>query len=151
LAADWVVKAYDYLFFVDSDITFNSDTLYKLLEHDKPVVGGLYRQRKDEFILEVYDMNYRNINGQDLSQNALSEVGALGCGCILIKKEVLVDVGFPQFVYKSGLTMNDTFSEDVYFCKVAREKGYSVWIDTTILCGHKGTTWFNVYPSKNMQ
>jgi glycosyltransferase involved in cell wall biosynthesis len=149
LAADWVVKAYDYLFFVDSDITFNSDTLYKLLEHDKPVVGGLYRQRKDEFILEVYDRNYRNINGQDLSQNALSEVGALGCGCILIKKEVLVDVGFPQFVYKSGLTMNDTFSEDVYFCKAAREKGYSVWIDTTILCGHKGTTWFNVYPAKN--
>lgn len=37
---------YDYLFSVDSDLMFPSDTLRKLLAHDRPIVSGLYIQRK---------------------------------------------------------------------------------------------------------
>jgi glycosyltransferase involved in cell wall biosynthesis len=149
LIADWVVKGFDYLFSVDSDITFDPLTLDRLLNHDKDVVSGLYRQRVGDVVLEAYDREYRNIPANMMRQNSLIEVGAVGFGCVLVKKEVFETIGYPQFVYKSGLTTQDTFSEDVYFCKTAREKGYSVWLDSGILCGHKGTTWFNLYPAKN--
>jgi len=35
-------------------------------------------------------------------------------------------------------------SEDVFFCKKARDKGFKVWVDTTIICDHKGSTFFKV-------
>jgi glycosyltransferase involved in cell wall biosynthesis len=149
LIADWVVKGFDYLFSVDSDIIFDPLTLDRLLNHNKDVVSGLYRQRVGDIVLEAYDHEYRNIPANMMQQNSLVEVGAVGFGCVLVKKAVFEAIGYPQFVYKSGLTAKDTFSEDVYFCKAAREKGYSVWLDTGILCGHKGTTWFNLYPATN--
>ena len=58
LIADWVVKGYDYLFSVDSDISFPPDTLMRMLAHDVDVVSGLYIQRiPGTHKLEIYEDN----------------------------------------------------------------------------------------------
>lgn len=145
LIADWMVKGnYDYLFSVDSDIIFTPDTLVKLLSHDKDLVSGIYRQRTPNQMLEVYDMNIQNIPVDNLPENSLLEIGGCGFGCVLVKKEVFVKIGYPQFEYHSAIDHKDTFSEDNDFCKKARANEFKLYADTSIMCGHKGTHIFEV-------
>lgn len=144
LIADWTVRGFDYLFSVDHDIAFPPDTLAKLLSHDKPVVTGVYRQRLDPEVLEVYGLNGPNMTYAELKGQSLVEVGGCGFGCVLVKKEVFVTVGYPQFVYHSALDHKNTFSEDMDFCVKARQKGFSLWCDPSILCDHHGNRVFQV-------
>lgn len=142
LIADWTVKGYDYLFAVDHDMIFAPDTLQKLIAADKPVVSGIYRQRLEPQTIEVYDHNLRHLPYENLYGKGLIEVGGCGFGCVLVKKEVFADVGYPQFVYHQALDHAHTFSEDLDFCKKAREKGYTIWCETSIVCGHVGQKVF---------
>ena len=149
LIADWVVKGYDYLFSVDSDIAFPADTLAKLLAHDKDVVSGLYIQRKPgQHILEIYEstpqggvtqMPYEKLKGR-----SLVEVAGCGFGCVLVKAAVMRDIGYPQFKYYSAVDHNQTVSEDVDFCRKAKDKGFTIWADPSVLCRHTGSFTFNV-------
>ena len=144
LIAHWVVNGYDYLFSVDSDIIFETDTLKKMLAHDVDYVSGIYRQRLPTQTLEVYDLSQKNIPIENIPDKSLIEIGGSGFGCVLVKREVFLSVGYPYFVYHSALNHADTFSEDMDFCKKAREKGHKLHCDTTIICGHKGTSVYEV-------
>jgi FkbM family methyltransferase len=144
LIADWTVKGFDYLFAVDHDVSFAPDTIMKLLAHDKPAVSGLYRQRLEPQAIEVYDMNLARIPWSHLKGRGLVQVGGFGLGCVLIKKEVFATVGYPQFVYYDALDHKDTFSEDLDFCRKATRKGFTMWADTSIVCGHHGHKVFTI-------
>lgn len=146
LIADWVVRGFDYLFSVDHDITFPSDTLKKLLVHDKDLVTGVYRQRLEPQMLEIYEPFGTRMSTEDLYRKDWNLVGIGGCGfgCVLVKKEVLVGVGYPQFEYHHALNHNDTISEDTDFCKKAITKGFRLWCDPSVRCGHIGSTTMHV-------
>lgn len=143
LIASWSVNNnYDYLFSVDHDIKFDTDTLKKLLSHDKDIVTGIYRQRLEREILEIYDFSYNNISYNDLSD--FQKVGACGFGCVLVKTSVFSKMGYPQFLYQHALDHKDTFSEDLYFCRKARECGFDLWVDSTVICDHIGDRVFSI-------
>ena len=146
LIADWVVRDYDYLFAVDHDITFPTDTLKKLLAHDKDLVSGVYRQRLEPQLLEIYEPFGTRMSTEDLYAKNWNLVGIGGCGfgCVLVKKEVLAGVGYPQFEYHPALNHNNTISEDTDFCKKAINKGFKLWCDPSIRCGHIGSTTMHV-------
>ena len=144
LIADWIINGYDYLFSVDSDISFSKDTLKKLLAHDVPVVSGIYRQRKEEQIIEVYGFDGRNMPWNTLANKGLVEIGGCGFGCVLIKKEVFTGIDYPHFFYSHAIDHKNTISEDTFFCHKARSKGFKIYADTTIICGHHGNTVFNI-------
>ena len=150
LIADWTIKGFDYLFAVDSDITFAPDTLKKLLSHDKDVVTGIYRQRLPHEILEIYDKELRNISYDKITSD-LFEIGGCGFGCVLVKSDVFKRVGYPQFEYHSALDHKNTFSEDIDFCKKATDSGSTIWVDKTIVCGHIGSTTFEVYTGPTIE
>lgn len=148
LIAEWA-KSYDYLFSVDSDIILPKDSLKKMLKADKDVISGLYIQRKPEQkILEVYGLNdaggVSNIPIHLIENLGIVEIMACGMGCALIKSEVFRNIAYPHFYYKSALTMQDTVSEDVFFCLKAREHGYRIWADPSIKCDHIGSTKFSM-------
>lgn len=148
LIAHWAAN-YDYLFSVDSDIAFAKDTLKKMLAHNKDMVSGIYRQRKpDQQILEIYTKNEHggvtNIPFESIKNAGLFEIESCGFGCVLVKSEVIRAIGYPQFVYKSALDHKDTISEDIYFCKKAKELGYKIYADSSIICDHIGATVYKV-------
>jgi len=149
LIAEWS-KRYDYLFSVDSDIVVPKDALKKMIVADKDVVTGMYIQRiPDTHTLELYMVNQNggisNIPYELISEhNGLVEVAGCGFGCVLIKGEVFRTMEYPHFYYKSALDHKDTISEDIYFCKKARDLNFKIWVDTTIVCDHKGSTFFKV-------
>jgi GT2 family glycosyltransferase len=143
LICHWAER-YDYLFSVDSDISFTNDTLEKLLAHDKDVVSGLYIQRiPNTHTLEIYRQG-RNVPYSDIKDRGLVEIDGCGFGCVLVKSEVIRKIGYPQFVYKSAIDHKNTVSEDVYFCLKAKEHGFKIWADTSILCRHHGATIYEV-------
>lgn len=148
LIAEWA-KGYDYLFSVDSDIIIPKDALTKMIAADKDIISGLYIQRiPNTHTLEVYmdtpnggctNIPYELIKGRDIC-----EIAACGMGAALIKSDVFRKMEYPHFFYKEALTINDTVSEDVYFCTKARNTGFKVWADPSIKCRHKGNTFFDV-------
>lgn len=144
LIADWVVKGFDYLFAVDHDMVFPPDTLCKLLSHDKDLVSAVYRQRLEDQHIELYDSKYQRLGVKDIKSQALMSIGACGFGCVLVKRNVLAEVGYPQFVYHQSLDHNKTFSEDLDFCQKANEKGFKLFADASILCNHIGSKMFSV-------
>ena len=144
LIADWVVRGFDYLFSVDHDITFPTDTLKRLLEHDVDIVSGVYRQRLEPQRIEIYDHAGQRMEYADIHGKPIVEIGGCGFGCILVRKEVLKDVGYPQFEYHPALNHDNTISEDTDFCSKARSKNFTLWCDPSILCGHIGSTTMHV-------
>lgn len=144
LIASWVTRGFDYLFAVDHDITFEKNTLAKLLAADKPIVSGVYRQRLEPQTLEIYDMQMKNMSWEQLKDRGIVSIGGCGFGCVLVKKQVFESVEYPWFTYHSALDHKDTFSEDLDFCSKARQKGYTVWCDTSIICDHHGSKIFKV-------
>jgi len=149
LIADWVVKGFDYLFSVDSDIAFTPDTLKKLLSYDRDVVSGMYIQRNpSRHTLEIYEPNEHggvsNIPYERLKGRGLTEIAGCGFGCVLVKAEVMRSIGYPQFKYYSAIDHAHTISEDVDFCKKARDKGFKLWVDPSIHCRHIGSYTFTI-------
>jgi FkbM family methyltransferase len=148
LIADWA-KRYDYLLSVDSDIVLPNDALIKMLAADKDIISGLYIQRiPGTQTLEVYmatpSGGCTNIPYALLENRQIVEIEACGMGCALIKSEVFRKISYPHFFYKEALTMRDTVSEDVFFCKKAKEHGFTVWADPSIKCDHIGAATFSL-------
>ena len=148
LIAEWA-KHYDYLFSVDSDIVLPKDALVKMLAADKDIISGMYIQRKPgQHILELYKVTANggmtNIAIEELLGLGVVEIAGCGFGCCLIKGNVFRTMQYPHFYYQSALDHNNTVSEDVYFCKKARDLGFKVWADPSISCEHIGNTKFVV-------
>ena len=146
LIADWATR-YDYLFSVDSDIVLPPDCLVKMLAHDVPMVSGVYMQRKSNVeIIEIYRKNtlggISNIPFSEIARPGLHEIDGCGFGCVLVKSEVILAIGYPQFVYTSALSHTDTVSEDVDFCRKAQTTGAKIYVDSSIVCNHIGSTIF---------
>lgn len=120
-------------FFVDADMVYSFDVIDRLLEHDKDIIGGLYRVRHETednpLIIEYY--TERN----DLFP---FKCKALGGGCLLIKTEVFKKITQPHFWYKINDNGMVTMSNDWWFCEKARETGYEIWCEPTINPIHLG-------------
>jgi len=152
LIAHYTIQGgYDYLFSVDSDIILPRDSLVKMLMRKKHIITGVYRQRLPELAIEIYDRNQVRIDWKDLKGRGVVQIGGCGFGCVLIATEVLSAIGYPQFEYHSAINHNDTFSEDVDFAKKAIGKGYIMWCDSSIICGHRGEYTYTIDDVSNVE
>lgn len=154
LIATWANR-YDYLLSVDSDIVLPNDALTKMIAADKDIISGLYIQRiPGTHTLEVYmdipNGGCTNIPYSLIKDKGIVEIAACGMGCVLIKGDVFRKLEYPHFYYKSAIDHKNSVSEDVYFCFKARQNGFKVWADESILCKHIGNTTY-VVNNNNVQ
>ena len=47
-------------------------------------------------------------------------------------------IPYPWFIYTLEM------GEDVYFCRKAQNAGYELFLDTDIICGHRGSVNFDI-------
>lgn len=143
-----IINKFDYVFFVDSDIVLPLDALSRLLAANVDIVSGVYIQRKEEKkIPEIYRKNssggLSNIDVGSIS-GGLTVVDGCGFGCVLVKTSLLVDVGYPQFVYHDTLDFSGTVSEDVDFCIKVTNLNVPIYVDMSLRCEHIGATRFRM-------
>ena len=148
---------YDYLWFTDQDAAYLPSTLERLMAWDVPVVGALcmvrastwcvpmvFKGQKEDNPLayqvsvdEVYNYLrlHANVETNDpqvldpIPSGSLYECDITGCHCLLIKREVLMEVEAPWFNGAPG-------REDMYFCEKTRKAGYPLYVDFSTIAAH---------------
>ena len=134
----------DFVFWLDSDMVFKSDTLVRMMDtlkkNDLDILTGLYFRRVPPYSPVLFDKLEQNGEITEFSEfnkipDELCEVGGCGFGCVLMKTDVFFDV---QSKYGNMFAPMGNNGEDVAFCIRARECGYKIYCDPSIVCGHVG-------------
>lgn len=144
----------EWVFFMDSDQTFHSWALKKLLPRLSKwdVIGAAYFLRISPF----HAVAYRHVHGIDYetmtteimsylhSKNAplggniaryhgddgVMPCDGLGTGAMLISRRILEKIEPPYFSYEEG------GSEDLYFCRKVKAAHGKIAVDAGLTCGH---------------
>ena len=153
---------YDYQIWIDSDIVFNTDQFWQLLdladngEEDgqKAITAGWYATEdgtttsvahwleEDDFRKNGGVMNHETVESISKRKKPFT-VDYTGFGWVAIKHGVFEKLPYPWFapkmqVFESG-AVQDMCGEDVSFCLDAIEEGYEIWCDPRIRVGHEKT------------
>ena len=134
-------RDYDYIMWIDSDQVFEPNDFFKLLEHDKDIVSGLYLRKPQGDTLNDVPIEFAcfNEDGKRLYTNEvngeLRKVWSNGMGWMLIKKGVFEKIEYPWFgPIIEGLGFH---GEDVSFQLRAKDVGFESYVDTSIIVGHE--------------
>jgi GT2 family glycosyltransferase len=131
---------FDYLLFIDNDIIPPISVLETLLSHDKDICGAICFSTKidDNGINAPFPVAVRK-DKEGLYKHYIGEgldwVDATGSSCILIKRKVMEAIEHPYYFsyHKNGIT---SAGEDFNFCEQAKQKGFEVWVNFNLVCGH---------------
>jgi hypothetical protein len=147
-----------HLMFVDADIAWDPEHIFKMILHNKGVVCGAYPMKSEpvKYVLNI-------LKGAKHA-HPLYEVSTAGTGFMLIKREVIEQLieALPETKYRDSLHLGEQYeqhmyalfdtvidenghylSEDWTFCKRVREVlGKPIWIDSDIKLDHIGTHRF---------
>ena len=143
------------LIFIDSDINFEPESIFRLMawasDPKKGIVAGVPRTRKSEkvYIAKLdQDEDGVTMNGMGLVRGL-----RVATAFRLVQRKVFEDLieKNPEWAYQDHITQTDLHAvfdfkvtpegymgEDFLFCDRARELGYEIWIDPTIKLGHMG-------------
>ena len=145
---------YDYIMWIDSDIIFQPEQFFKLIDHDKDVVSGMYMMQDNINYATVENMDenffaqnvyYRFLQREDVKRKKkkLFKVDYTGMGWMLIKKGVIEKMKYPWFYPRKKEWKERGWSEfvwdDVEFCHRIHEVGHNIWVDPKIIVGHEKT------------
>lgn len=144
LATKAIQSEADLVFWMDSDMVFQPDTLVRMVktlqENDLDILTGLYFRRVPPYSPVLFDK--LDIIGNICSWTAfheipdeLFEVGGCGFGCVLMNTEVFLSVQAKHGNMFAPIANN---GEDIAFCWRARDCGYKIWCDPSVICGHVG-------------
>lgn len=166
---------YTKLLFLDSDLVFSPNTILRMIQSKKPIVGAIYPKKninwdKVKYFSNKVDTNELQIRSTDLNynfkyynknkvkiENGFAEMNDIPTGCMLICKKALSMIihknrhtkyinntagygGSNCFydLFQTGVVDNIYLSEDYFFCKLARDCGIPLWVDTQATLIHIG-------------
>ena len=135
-------KDFTHILFLDDDLAIPSDVMFKLINHDKDMVTGFYMMRNYPHRPILFDIAqedgacaFTELIGQE---EGLIPVVASGLGCCLIKTDVFRVMEKPWITL--GEYEKDHWNDDISFFNRARAKGFRLYCDLSIKCGHMCTT-----------
>lgn len=138
-----VVQALEggWLLFFDSDQEFQPDALMRLLSWRVPIVSALIAGRRSPF-LPCFTSHGKQPDWRDIPNDGLLEVELVGCGFLLIRREVFEQIEPPWF--RMGQLNPEMPGEDSWFSAQAAKAKIPMFVDCGLRVGHvlKGV----VYP-----
>lgn len=156
----------EWLLFVDSDITWNTEQIRKLVEaadpDHRPVVSGIYRspfQASDTSsggeLPVVYRWGQKEIRGEptvtlvndnwneeeEWPEDDLFQADSFGAGFLLIHRGLLEKMveryGFPAPWFLCQVVKDVMMGEDHLFCLRVAHMGYSLYAHSGVQVGHR--------------
>ena len=154
LSAMFMESDCTHLFFIDSDIEFEPDSILRALAYDKDIVAGAYPKKA---LPVQYALNFKYINnqtGQVRIENGAVEVLDASTGFFCIKKKVFDKMRshYPELHYKNDSNIDPKYnrylSEDYTFCRRLQKMGGEIWVDLSTKLNHIGSYTFEGDVSK---
>jgi len=165
IAKDFLATDCTDLMFIDSDINFDAQDIFRLMawntDPKKGIVGGVpVARKKGQVYISTLDQDEEG--GIYMNAYGLVKAKRLATAFMLIRREVFETLrdNHPEWKYFDDRVQNkheDKFcysffdfkstpegyvGEDYNFCDRASEHGFEVWIDPTIKLNHMGITEF---------
>lgn len=140
----------DDLIFIDSDIEWEPQAFFKILECEEDVVGITYPKKTDT---EEQFPILGPVNNFEIEKNGLIEVYGLGCGFLKFSRKALdylweTSQEYQEFdkpnivkklVFHTGIDENKNLvSEDLIACVKLRQGNFKIWVDPSFTCNHVG-------------
>ena len=147
LSLDAMQEGCSHILFIDSDMRFPQDMIERLLKHDLDIVATNCARRRMPTgpTAQLYKENgERELVWTMPESTGLQEVGSVGMGVMLIKREVFEALAEPWFETPWRVDKRGYIGEDVFFCQKAAAAGFKIWIDHDVSkeIGHIGTFEF---------
>jgi len=147
-----VEEGYDYVFMLDTDMKYPSDSVVKLIKHDKDFVVGSATQRLypffptqyKEFLKDTFK-NKENRVFLTKENKDLIEIGSSGVVGALIKVNCLKKLKIPYFKIEYHENGVEFTGSDVYFCKQLSENKIKLFLDPTINYHHEILAFHNSF------
>jgi hypothetical protein len=134
-----------YLVFIDDDLILPEDGLLKLYrgmeEHGYDIIGSVYRTKETGNETVAYKFKegmMGSIPNEELLNNEYLDVDVVGMGFTIIKREVFYKLSQPWYktVQEKFTYGTRCYTEDVFFCKKAKEEGFKIGLATDVICPH---------------
>jgi len=116
-----------HVLFLDSDMVFPKDLLQRLLEANKDIIGVNCTTRGWPVTHIAHDFMQDLVDSRQRS--GLERVQQVGLAVMLIRADVLRAMRPPLFMMEWVPDTGSYCGEDIYFCQLAQEAGFDVWID----------------------
>lgn len=160
-AANAVKAGFDRVFWLDSDMKFEPDTLVRLTqdmdEYNLDFVSGLYFTRRPPIKPVAFkSLNWDKKENGDLDAGSeyffdypegLTEVAGTGFGCVLTTVDLLKRVGD---TFGAPFAPLESMGEDLSFCWRVIQIGAKMHLDTRVKCVHVGMYEYNEASMKFM-
>ena len=153
IAGNAIAAGFDRVLWLDSDMRFPKDMIFRLNEAmnitGAGLVTGLYFTRKLPIKPNIFSALWYNKDGEELDAGAdmmfvypegLTEIKACGFGCCLTSVDLIKRVGDE---FGSPFTPVDGMGEDLSFCWRVAQMGEKMYCDTKIKCDHIGQAIYN--------
>jgi Glycosyl transferase family 2 len=134
----------DAFLFMDSDIVLPEGAVEEFVKQcrtNKSIIGGWYPFRNDprgrwaagRWIADNTFHNFTRV------QASLVKTDMVGLGCAFITREALSNLRFEHVPNLASVSLNGEtliVEECGAFGNLANEKGYELWMDGSVVCGH---------------
>lgn len=152
LAEEAMSKGATHIFFIDSDMLFEEDSLVRMLNHNVDIVCATTCKRGDDNGIPIGTAINKNSGEKSLlvkSGQGLIEMSHVGSCFMLIKSDVFKNIPLPAYYEPPEPSIGDAIGEDITFCKVVRNAGYQIWMDfdISVKLGHIGEKVYSIKPS----
>ena len=131
--------------FIDDDMVWEVDDLVKIMQSDKDIVSGFCKMESlnengENKLSGVKDGKW--LTEKDIeNERDLIELDGAGFAFMSIDFDIFNKIKFPWFETFDFFSEKDNavynISEDVLFCKKAKELGYKIYGDPTVKIGHE--------------
>jgi hypothetical protein len=129
-----------HVLFIDDDMAYKPDAMWRLVEHDKDIVSGLYLGRAyphQPMIFSDADETGAAFFAYLEGKPRLIEIKAAGLGFLLVKTDVFKALEKPWV--RLGELDSEQWCDDIGFFKRVREAGFKIYADLSVMVGHIGT------------
>ena len=143
----------DDLFFIDTDVDWDPQDFFRMLNHDVSIVAGPIVKKTDA--AETYSVKILG-GSHKVLENGLMEVDGVATGFMRIRRDAIVKIWDAseeyrephkkdpiRMVFDVKVVDGQLWSEDIVFCDNYIRLGGKIYIDPKVNCRHSGEKrWF---------